>query len=302
MLKRLLAGIARRRHLAAATARSRKPTEDARREQVQRLLDRQNRLLSRECILASPNRRGLRNQTGTLLEDAFIDLAAALQPTLSVEIGAHEASFSERLKAKCPALHAIAFEASPRVFGFHAARLQLPTVGVDYRHLAISDEDGIAELRMPVDQDGAPLDAGISSLLHRANFPHGYETARVPALTLDSALADFDTTGSVAWIDVEGAQHKIIAGGREYFTRVAALYIEVERVAVWTEQRIDGELTDMLADFSLIPVMRDELASSQFNQIYVRADRDIIEAALPVTSRYVTALENMVRTAESNPP
>jgi len=299
MFKRLLASI--RPHRQTGTSRFRQ-SEDSGHEQIGKLLDEQNRLLNRDSILAAPNRQGLRHETGTLLEHAFIDLAAALQPTLSVEIGAHEASFSERLKAKCPALHAIAFEASPPVFELHAARLRLPPIEVDYRHLAISDADGSAELRVPMGRDGAPLNAGISSLLHRTNFRDGYETAHVPALSLDSALAGFDTARAVAWIDVEGAQHKVIAGGHKFFARVCAVYIEVERVRVWEEQRTDRELTEILAGFSLLPIMRDELAGSQFNQVYVRADRDVIDAALPVASRYVAALEGMIRTAEIHTP
>jgi FkbM family methyltransferase len=295
MFKRLLAGINRR-------WMNGERSNDARREQLSMIIDEQNRLLNHQCILASPNRQGLREKTGALLETAFIDLAANLVPTLSVEIGAHEASFSERLKAKCPTLHAVAFEASPRVFDLHATRLKLPAVGVDYRHIAISDEDGFAELRMPLGPDGAALNPGISSLLHRANFAYGYEEVRVPALTLDSALAQLGTERSVAWIDVEGAQHKIIAGGRRYFTQVAAVYIEIERVEVWKQQWIDTELAKVLAGFSLVPVMRDNLAKSQFNEVYIRADNDIMEWALAAASRYKADLENMIAAADVDSP
>jgi FkbM family methyltransferase len=291
MFKRLLAGINHR------WLNGGRPN-DVKREQLRMFVNEQNRLLNHHRILASPNRQGLREKTGALLEAAFIDLAVSLAPTLSVEIGAHEASFSERLKAMRPTIHAIAFEASPRVFDLHATRLRLPAVGVDYRHIAISDQDGLAELRIPLDQGGAPLNPGISSLLHRANFAYGYEEVRVPALTLDTALEHLSGGPSVAWVDAEGAQHKIIAGGRGYFSRVAAVYIEIERVEVWTHQLIDVELAEILAGFSLIPIMRDNLAKLQFNEVYVRADSDIMEWALPAASRYIAALENMIAAAE----
>ena len=98
--------------------------------------------LEHNAIRSCANRQGLRERSGSLLEAAFLDLAARLAPTLSVEIGAHEASFSERLKAKLPDLHALAFEANPFVYRRHAGRLGQHPNAIDYRHAAICGEDG----------------------------------------------------------------------------------------------------------------------------------------------------------------
>jgi FkbM family methyltransferase len=265
-------------------------------DRLQQLLDEQTGLLHHETISSCANRQGLRERSGSLLEAAFLDLATGLAPTLSVEIGAHEASFSERLKTRLPALHALAFEANPFVYRQHAERLSRQAVSIDYRHAAICREDGTVRLEIPVTQNGIPIDHNnmISSLLRRMSAEFEYESVLVPALSLDTALKPFAVDASVAWIDAEGAQSEILAGGRGYFEQVTALYIEIERKTVWCDQKLGGEITERLADFSLVPIMRDNLAKSQYNEIYVRSQDDIIDTALPSILTYIGELRRLV--------
>jgi hypothetical protein len=48
--------------------------------------------------------------------------------------------------------------------------------------------------------------------------------------------------------------------------------------------------------------MRDNLAKSQFNEVYIRADNDIMESALAAASRYIAALKNMIAAADVDSP
>lgn len=265
------------------------------------LLDEQIGLLDHAAISRCANRRGLRERSGTLLEAAFLDLARRLTPTLSVEIGAHEGSFSERLKASVPTVDALAFEANPFVYRQHAERLRQPASFVDYKHAAISDEDGTAELYIPVTRDGVAVDSGrLSSLSRRMSTEFDYERILVPAFMLDSALQFLAVDRSVAWIDAEGIQGRILAGGDHFFSHVLALYIEIERKQVWQNQMLDSEVARRLADFSLVPIMRDNLAVAQYNEVYIRADDDIANAALAPVQSYINELRTLVGAAISD--
>ena len=266
------------------------------RDQLRRLLDEQIGLLEHDAIRSCANRQGLRERSGSLLEEAFLDLAARLAPTLSVEIGAHEASFSERLKAKLPDLHALAFEANPFVYRRYAGRLGQHPNAIDYRHAAICGEDGTVQLHIPATRNGIPIspDNAISSIFRRTSAGFKYDPVVVPAFALDTVLKSFALGRSVAWIDAEGAQSEILAGGRDYFGRVAAVYIEVERKQAWRDQKLDSEVAENLVGFSLAPIMRDSLAKIQYNEVYIRPDDAIVDAAVPTVLRYVDELRMLI--------
>jgi FkbM family methyltransferase len=267
----------------------------------ERLLEEQIGLLDHTAISRCASRRGLRERSGSLLEAAFLDLAVRLTPTLSIEIGAHEGSFSERLKASVPTVYALAFEANPFVYRRHAERLRQLASFVDYKHAAISDEDGTAELYIPVTRDGVAIDSGrLSSLSRRMSTEFEYERVLVPALMLDTALQFLAVDRSVAWIDAEGIQGRILAGGDRYFSHVLALYIEIERKQVWQNQMLDSEVARRLADFSLVPIMRDNLALGQYNEVYIRTGDDIADAALASVQSYIDELRVLLGAAASN--
>lgn len=266
-------------------------------DRFRRLLDEQNDLLDHEAISGSVNRQGPRERSGSLLEAAFVSLATRLAPTLSVEIGAHEASFSERLKTNLPDLHALAFEANPYVYRQHADRLRQLAIFIDYKHAAICGDNGTAQLLMPVTRNGQPIGPfnKIASLFPRPGTEFEYEQVQVPAFTLDTVLQSFAVDRSVAWIDAEGAQSEILAGGCSFFSQVMAIYIEVERKQQWCDRKLDSEIAELLADFSLVPIMRDNQARGQYNEVYIRMIDGIVDAAIPPVLDYMGELRKLVR-------
>lgn len=266
---------------------------------LRRLFNEQAALLNREPIARCENRRGLRRQTGYLLETAFLELAKSLAPDLSVEIGAHEASFSRRIKSALPNIRALAFEANPNVHERFAPELSNADVGIDYRLAAVCDHVGTAELRIPVKLREVAFDRAntISGLRRWAHPGFEYESINVPALTIDVAIGSTGNARSVAWIVAEGSQSEILAGGPDFFSRVAAIYIEVEDQERWRGQSLEGEITDRLSAFSLKSAMRDSLARGQCNQVYVRAESDIVGTAMPSILAYLEALRRLVTAA-----
>lgn len=266
---------------------------------LRRLYNEQAVLLNREPIARCENRRGFRCQTGCLLETAFLALAISLAPDLSVEIGAHEASFSRRIKSALPCIRALAFEANPNVHERFAPELSKADPGIDYRLAAVCDHVGTAELRIPVKLREVAFDRAnpISGLRHWAHPGFEYGSITVPALTIDAALGSASYARSVAWIDAEGSQSEILSGGPDFFSRVAAIYIEVEDQERWRGQSLEGEITDRLSAFMLTSAMRDNLARGQCNQVYLRAESDIIGAAMPSILAYLEALRRLVAAA-----
>ena len=75
---------------------------------------------------------------------------------------------------------------------------------------------------------------------------------------------------------------------------MAALYIEIERQQIWRDQNLDSEIAESLAGFSLTPIMRDNLARGQYNEVFVRTQDDIVETAFPLVLNYIDELRRLV--------
>ena len=98
-------------------------------------------------LLAHRARKLPRELVGERVEQAFRDLCIELTPTVSLEIGAHEAAFSRWLKSEVPLAHCVAFEANPYVHDKFAD--DLDGTGVEYHHLAVSETNGTVDLGIP---------------------------------------------------------------------------------------------------------------------------------------------------------
>ena len=98
-------------------------------------------------LLAHRARELPRELVSERVEQAFRDLCIELAPTVSLEVGAHEAAFSRWLKSELPNAHCVAFEANPYVHDKFADGLD--GTGVDYHHLAVSEINGTVDLGIP---------------------------------------------------------------------------------------------------------------------------------------------------------
>ena len=96
----------------------------------------------------------------------------------------------------------------------------------------------------------------------------------------------------MAWIDVEGAQQDIIDGADTFLSRAGALYIEVDSVEVWSGQQKAAKVAEVLGARGFRPVMQDNLAEAQFNEIFVRDEEHILCHAEDVLEEYIANLEN----------
>lgn len=204
------------------------------------------------------------------VENTFHRLCAAVSPTLGVEIGAHEASFSRRIQKNLPGTKSVAFEANPYVH--ERFRAELAAAGVDYRHAAAAAEAGDVELTIPLEVRGQqrPIDGTSGSLsLHKDAGDTTQVT--VPAVRIDDAVSTGPDDTVVAWIDVEGANQPVLESAVGLLQRTVLVFIEVEDEEIWPGQWLDTDVAWFFAGLGMVPIFRDIQAPArhfQHNVVY----------------------------------
>ncbi len=228
-------------------------------------------------LLERRARRLPRGVVGERVVQTFRDLCGEVGPTLSLEIGAHEADFSRWMKEAAPEARVVAFEANPFVHEKFAAAHD--DSGVEYLHLAISETHGTVELGIPVgfhNQDKGrrfrktKTNRMASLASHR--YAEDVDTVTVPSTPLDDFVSVADDEVIVAWIDVEGASGPVLSSGEKVLSRASLVYIEVESEPVWDGQWLDIDVARFLARCGLVPVFRDVQRPHQYNVVFASAE------------------------------
>lgn len=198
-----------------------------------------------------------------------MELVSTLAPPIIAEIGAHEASFSSKMKRRLPETQVIAFEANPEVYDRKKA--QVTRAHVDYRNQCISDINGSVKIRVPISNSRTKNTMG--SLLADTRARR-FKSFQIGSTTADDAIGP---VGNALWIDVEGAVSKVLSGATRALSCCQALYVEVEKTQRWAGQSLDTDVANTLLDAGLVAVARDIQREWQYNIIYVR--QEILEKA-----------------------
>jgi FkbM family methyltransferase len=205
------------------------------------------------------------------VQETFVELCRDLEPTLSVEIGAHEGTFSRELKKAVPGARCVAFEANPHVHERYVA--ELTDAGVEYLPRAISETDGTVDLAIPrrlSNRSKGPANRMGSLSHHREET--AADTVAVESTPLDRFLTVLDDDRLVAWIDVEGASETVLRGSRSTLARASLVHIEVESEPVWGGQWLDVDVARFFADLGFVPIMRDIQRRWQYNVVFASGD------------------------------
>lgn len=218
----------------------------------------------------------------------FRELCTRIRPTVVLEIGAHEAGFSQWAAETLPDARVVAFEANPHVHAKYAERLA--GTRVDYRHAAVGPTTGELELTLPLEVSGRSrkLTSRMASLAVHTKASDSV-VVTVPSTRLDDALGTGDDGRVVAWIDVEGANDAVLQSGPDVLDRTDAIHIEVERETTWEGQWLDVDVAAHLRSHGLVPVARDVKRRHQYNVVFVRAglveDRWVTDEAAAMLRR-----------------
>ena len=242
-------------------------------------------------LLAQRARKLPRELVAARVQQTFRDLCIELGPTVSLEVGAHEAEFSRWLKSEVPTAHCVAFEANPFVHEKYAD--DVDGTGVEYHHLAVSQVNGTVDLGIPR-RFHNPLRGhrfrkrrtSRMASLARHRYAERTETVPVPSVPLDDFVSVDDDDVVVAWIDVEGASGAVLSSGEKVMSQASLVFIEVESEQVWKGQWLDVDVARYLGRCGLVPVLRDIRRPHQYNVVYVAAEL----AAAPRMARLCDAV------------
>jgi FkbM family methyltransferase len=202
------------------------------------------------------------------LEQAFASLVRLIAPPTIVEIGALDARFSRNCRKFAPSARIVALEGNPSVFARFRDRVLADNV--EYLNKAVADTDGTVVIRAPLREDKAEI-PGMTSLLPGRWFSD-YNLYETPSVRVDTLLGAAASAPSALWIDVEGAIGLVLAGAETTLASCALLYAELEPSdKMWPGQMLDVEVIRRLAEFGLVPVLRDVYRQDwQYNALFVR--------------------------------
>ena len=222
--------------------------------------------------LARSSRLGPRRIESRLVR-CFRRLCRRIDPTVVLEIGAHEASFSRWAAEALPDAEVRAFEANPHVHQKYAA--ELADTRVDYRNLAVGPVNGEVRLNVPTDVWGRKRE--LSNRMASLGVNTDAEdtvSVTVQSVRLEDHLTLAGDDRVVAWIDVEGANEIVLTGSGDALDRTRAVFVEVESEPIWEGQWLDSDVATYLRDHGLVPVARDVFKPQrhQYNVIFARPD------------------------------
>ncbi|HEX8166744.1 MAG TPA: FkbM family methyltransferase [Beijerinckiaceae bacterium] len=265
------------------------------------------------------------------LEEAFLNLATKLQPSIFLDIGANDGSASLAVRDLLPNCEIHAFEANPQIYAKHKAHLE--SKGIRLWNYAVSNEAGPVVIYAPrtltrAYVDGKVVaasiteseDTGKTSLLRR-NEDATYAEFQVEATTIDAFaemhLPDWRNRTAFLWIDVEGASDRVLAGAHRLLARTHAIFLEAEAFAFWRDQADPGSVVTRLIRAGFVPVARDRAyGDTQFNILFVHHDvldtqvlPQLFESHSPLrrcsgttTTEYTASGSRATRSATQPPP
>lgn len=210
------------------------------------------------------------------VENLFFRMLEILPVTTTLELGAHEATFSRTVKEKFPQREARAYEANPQVYAHFFLEGAVERNGVKYIHTAVGANNGSIPFYLYDQLEGKAesRDSRRQSLLLRekAQDAH-FTTVQVPQARLDTLCANDDASTLYAlWIDVEGASGLVLDGAQATLNKTLLLYIELESVPQFADQSLDRDILARLLENDFLPVARDFQFRHQYNALFVKKE------------------------------
>ena len=207
-------------------------------------------------------------------DDTILDLVCQfipLDPTI-LEAGANMGEDTNKMKRKWPLSRIHSFEPHPYS---HWALLKNTRFlrNVTCYPMCLNDMTGVAPFFC------CKEDAGSSSLLHLPEWRKAVRTDNPPILIKCITLDDWSCENGIAfvdfmWLDLEGAELKVLRGGERLLKTVKAIYVEVNfqeyRVGMVQYQEIKNFLEEH--GFSQIYITPGISYDVQANALFVRTE------------------------------
>jgi FkbM family methyltransferase len=239
------------------------------------------------------------SESNKKLRELFLNLIAILKPTIFCDIGSRDGESATDVNHLLPKCECYAFEANPKIYQQFYSKLAEVSPYVNYLNLAIGDVNCSVKLFTPktitkaVVEDEIievnllePEDSGRTSLLQRNEDTVSYEEFEVQCFTLDQywmeQQVDVTQQRLALWIDVEGAADKVLLGASQSLKQTAIVFIEVEGIEFWQQQKQGHEIARYLIRQGFIPIARDrEYYDKQFNLLFIKQEHlEVVYPAL----------------------
>lgn len=187
-------------------------------------------------------------------EQAAVIRALDMDSPVVIDLGAHQCEEYRWIGGIFDPLQYIAVEADPRNAAVIRTRYR---TWARFRLIeaAVAAHNGTATLHLC---DNNTDQAKGSSSTHQ---PTGHlehfkwctfdEAVTVPAITLDTLAAALPVI-DLLWVDIQGAERDMIAGGTETLKRTRFIMIEAESVEMYEGQALKPELLALLPDFEVV--------------------------------------------------
>ena len=206
----------------------------------------------------------------------FLDLQKDLLPDISIEVGAHEASFSYLFKMQNPSASSWAFEANPYVYSMFKNKNEL--VGISYLNLSVSNKSSTVDFYVQKSHNGNRVINTLpnNSTLRRSEGGWEYETVKVQSISLDDFFLLSKRVTSLQnvclWVDVEGASREVLTGAESLLDRVSSILIEVEHKQHWVDQWLFEDVDKFLVSKGFVATAKDSEFQhiGQNNVVYAR--------------------------------
>ena len=217
-----------------------------------------------------------RKKSAERVASFFLRIQGLLPITTTLEVGAHEATFSRAVKKQHPERSARAYEANPHVYAHFLLEGELREQGVHYEHYAIGDVDGRSPFHIydKIGGKAEPCDSRRQSTLLRIETAESSQaTIQVPMARLDALCAgDAAESRYGLWIDAEGSSGQILAGAANVLPKTLAIIIELESQPKFVGQSRDCDIMATLLAQDFIPILRDFQFPHQYNAIFIKKD------------------------------
>jgi FkbM family methyltransferase len=181
-------------------------------------------------------------------ELAFRRICRVLEPTVSLEVGAGDASYSRWLRDKLPECRTIAFEADPVAHQRNSAAVS--AAGVDYVHAALAEVAGTVKVEVGGDE---------------------HELVEVPSLRLDDACPEAAAERVVVRLDGGDRVEQVIEGGTQLLSSalVVQAVVGTDRAeGRWSETDVSRHFTDS----GYVLLLRHVTGPGQAVLVFARGD------------------------------
>lgn len=202
--------------------------------------------------------------SGPDLVELFLSKTISYGPTDFIEVGCFEGSASKRISKELPSCNVTAYEANPE--NYDHFKNDLSEYNINHIQKGVSNYNGEATFyrrELPTKKK-----VGNNSLMQRVDNRYYANEVKIECVTLDEAHYSEDKTFSI-WIDAEGHAFQVLQGADKVLSKTKYVFIEVEGIQFWKDQKLDSDIVDYLSRKGFIPVKRDtEMGDRQYNILF----------------------------------